>query len=348
MNASSKFELFLPGYGNTENHEKSLICADIRAEETVVGYFEIEGGKTVCRFSQEYATKQFETFSAIINTFKAEHQLNVEKLAVAFPGPVINNTGTSSRLSWTLNAKELEVATGIPHVFLINDLEAAAYGLADLPDDLLVSFRKTDVPVKGNVAILAPGEGLGEAGLFFDGEFLRPFATEGGHSEFSPRTNVEVEFYQFLNKIYGIVSWENVLSNNGLFNIFRFLRDEKRHPISDRLAARLKSEEKFSKAIYDAAIEDNEMIATITINTFLEFLAREANSLVLKLKATGGLFLGGELSILFADYFDKERFYQKFLISDKMEKLLNNTPIYLLCCPKAVIQGAATYAAFSK
>ena len=344
----SKFELFLPGFGNSANHEQPLICADIHAEETIMGYYEVQDNKVLCKFSQEYPTKQFDRFSDVVNAFKAEHQLSVKKLSVAVPGPVINRQAMSARLSWISNADEIAADTQIEHVYLINDLEATAYGLSDLPEDMLVPFKKADAPVKGNVAILSPGEGLGEAGLFYDGEYLRPFATEGGHSEFSPRTNVEVEFYQFLNKIYGIVSWENVLSNNGLFNIFRFLRDEKRHPISEKLAQRLRSGEKFPKVIYDAAIEDHEMIATITINTFLEFLAREANSLVLKLKATGGLILSGELAILFEDYIDKGRFYQKFLISDKMERLLNNTPIYMLCCRDAVMQGAATYAAFSK
>ncbi len=348
MNTTSKFELYLPGFANRANHEQPLICADIHEEETVMAYFEVQDEKLVSKFSQEYPTKQYECFCDIVNEFKTEHNLSVQKLAVAVPGPVINRQATSARLSWVLAADDISTKTDIPNVYLINDLEATAYGLSDLPEDLLIPFRKSDVPVKGNVAILSPGEGLGEAGLFYDGEFLRPFATEGGHSEFSPRTNVEVEFYQFLNKIYGIVSWENVLSNNGLFNIFRFLRDEKRHPISEKLAQRLRSGDKFPEVLYAAAVEDNEMIATITINTFLEFLAREANSLVLKLKATGGLILSGELAILFEQYIDKARFYQKFLISDKMEKLLNNTPIYMLCCRDAVMQGAAVYAAFSK
>lgn len=247
-----------------------------------------------------------------------------------------------------LDAEKIKTETGIDRVYLINDVEATAYGLADLCNDSLTSVYESDTPTTGNVAILAPGEGLGEAGLYYDGTYLRPFATEGGHSEFSPRTNIEVEFYQFLNQIYGIVSWENVLSKNGLFNIFRFLRDEKRHPLSEKLLAKLQDEEDFCVAIYRSVIEDQEQISTITLNTYLEFLAREANSLVLKLKATGGLLIGGELPFLFRDYIDKNRLYQKFMISDKMERLLKNIPIFMIPNDKMILVGAAYYAAFSE
>ena len=139
-----------------------------------------------------------------------------------------------------------------------------------------------------------------------------------------------------------------MLSKNGLFNIFRFLRDEKRHPLSEKLLAKLQDEEDFCVAIYRSVIEDQEQISTITLNTYLEFLAREANSLVLKLKATGGLLIGGELPFLFRDYIDKNRLYQKFMISDKMERLLKNIPIFMIPNDKMILVGAAYYAAFSE
>ena len=110
----------------------------------------------------------------------------------------------------------------------------------------------------------------------------------------------------------------------------------------------MQSAEEFSNVLYSSAVEDNEQICTIAINTFLEFLAREANSLVLKLKATGGLLIGGELPILFKDYIDNKRFYDKFMISDKMDRLLKGIPIYLLVNEKMIMNGAATYAGFSQ
>ncbi|MBW8360127.1 MAG: glucokinase [Weeksellaceae bacterium] len=349
MGASANFPLYLPGVKSSSNQNITIISADVRETETILALFKTEGGKAVNTVEKIYPTTDFESFSDIVNRFKEEHSLNgIKRLAVGVPGPVISGQGISSRLPWILDAQEIAAKTGIENIYLINDLEATAYGLADLSEDCLMQIYKSDTLTTGNVAILAPGSGLGEAGLFFDGKYLRPFATEGGHSEFSPRTNVEVEFYQFLNKIYGIVSWENVLSKNGLFNIFRFLRDEKRHPQSEKLIERLREEKDFSTVIYESAIEDNEQISTIALNTYLEFLAREANSLVLKLKATGGLLIGGELPILLKDYIDKERLYQKFMISDKMERVLKDIPIYMILSEKMILTGAAYYAAFSE
>lgn len=350
MISTTKFQVFLPGVTNGSNNGVQLIAADLREESTTLGHYVTENRKTILKAEKQYATKEFDCFSSMVKQFVEDLQLSgISRISVGFPGPVINGTGESSRLPWVINEQELSQKTGIEKSFLINDLEASAYGLANLSDDCLIPVYEGNKESTGNVAILSPGNGLGEAGLFYDGKYLRPFATEGGHCEFSPRTNVEVEFYQFLNKIYGIVSWESVLSKNGLFNIYRFLRDEKRHPQSEAFIGRLRNEEKeFYVNLFDAANEDNEQICNIAITTYLEFLAREANSLVLKLKATGGLLIGGEIPMLFRDRINEESFYRKFRVSDKMEKLLNGIPVYLLSNEKMIMNGAATYGAFSE
>ena len=349
MDSNNKFPLFLPGKSNPANEGIKIISADLREKVCTMGFYITENQKAVLQTEKEFPTQEFSKFSEIVDQFISENKFgSIDRLSVGFPGPVINNQAESSRLPWSLDVEVLKNETQISEVFLINDLEASAYGLANISEECLIPVNKIETPSTGNLAILSPGNGLGEAGLFFDGKCLRPFATEGGHSEFSPRTTVEVEFYQFLNKIYGIVSWESVLSKNGLFNIFRFLRDEKRHPMSEKFIAKMQSDEEFSNVLYSSAVEDNEQICTIAINTFLEFLAREANSLVLKLKATGGLLIGGELPILFKDYIDNKRFYDKFMISDKMDRLLKGIPIYLLVNEKMIMNGAATYAGFSQ
>jgi glucokinase len=348
MRKNDKFPLYFPGITSSKNENISIIAIDLREGKSTLGHYITKNGNVELQVEKSYGTKDFDSAGSLISTFINQNALqNIQRLSIGFPGPIINNTGVSERLSWIINKDEIQKELNIPEVFLLNDLEASAYGLANVSENCLINIYPGNIESKGNMAMLSPGNGLGEAGFFYDGNCLRPFATEGGHTEFSPRTNVEVEFYQFLNKIYGIVSWEQVLSKNGLFNIYRFLRDEKRHPQSEKLT-RMLQEGNFVEMIYKAAVEDGDQICTTTINTYLEFLAREANNLVLKLKATGGLFLGGELAILFKDYIDYDRFYQKFKISDKMENLLNNIPIYLVVSEKTILNGAALYGAFSK
>ncbi|MBK1895655.1 glucokinase [Chryseobacterium paridis] len=346
MNLNPKFPLYLPGVKDSNNNDVSIIGANLREDVTTLGYYMSGNGGLDIKLQTSYPTKEFSSFSEILKKFIQENQLsNVKRLGIAVPGPVLNGKSSPVRIGWNFDVEEFKNEFGFEMVGMINDLEASAYGMGLLEDSDLDPIYTSGHLEKGNVAILAPGNGLGEAGYFFDGKYLRPFATEGGHSEFSPRTNVEVEFYQFLNNIYGIVSWENVLSKTGLFNIYRFLRDVKRHPEPEWLADRL-ANGNFSKEIYRAAVEDDVLICKIALDTFLEFLAREANNLTLKLKATGGLLISGDIPQMLNDYMDKGKFYEKFKISDKMEDMLRNIPIYLIKNNLTGLHGAALYTAY--
>ena len=348
MDTKNKFNLFLPGISSETNDNVSLIAADLRDEKTVVGLYIAENRKVFLKIEKTYDTKEFSSFSDIVNQFISENSLdNISKIAVAVPGPVIGGKSAPARLPWKLDAEEIKNNTKIEDVFLINDLEASAYGLEHVAEENFVKIHDSGNFAPGNAVLLAPGDGLGEAALFWDGSFLRPFATEGGHCEFSPRTNDEVEFYSFLQKIYGIVSWESVLSKGGLFNVYRFLRDVKRQVQPEWLTKEIEAGN-FTEAIIRGAIDKRDRICTMTIETFLVFMAREANSLVLKMKATGGLFLSGEIPVMLEQFLNNSKFYKNFIISDKMENILKDIPIYLVKDEKTIINGAAVYAAFSK
>lgn len=348
MDTKNKFNLFLPGISSETNDNVSLIAADLRDEKTVVGLYIAENREVFLKIEKTYDTKEFSSFSDIVNQFISENSLdNISKIAVAVPGPVIGGKSAPARLPWKLDAEEIKNNTKIEDVFLINDLEASAYGLEHVAEENFVKIHDSGNFAPGNAVLLAPGDGLGEAALFWDGSFLRPFATEGGHCEFSPRTNDEVEFYSFLQKIYGIVSWESVLSKGGLFNVYRFLRDVKRQVQPEWLTQEIEAGN-FTEAIIRGAIDKRDRICTMTIETFLVFLAREANSLVLKMKATGGLFLSGEIPVMLEQFLNNSKFYKNFIISDKMENILKDIPIYLVKDEKTIINGAAVYAAFSK
>lgn len=346
MNLNPKFPLYLPGVKNTKNENVTILGANLREDETVLAYYVSGGQGLEMKIQKKYITKDFSSLNEIVRDFIVENALSgTERFGISVPGPVINGKSSPARLGWNLDVQDFKTEFGFQEVYMLNDQEAAAYGIGLLEDTELEDIRFGGHLENGNVAIIAPGNGLGEAGYFFDGKYLRPFATEGGHSEFSPRTNVEVEFYQFLNNLYGIVSWESVLSKSGLFNIYRFLRDVKRHPESENLAERL-NKGNFVETLYKSATEEDEMISKIALDTFLEFLAREANSLTLKLKATGGLILAGDIPQMLVNYIDKDKFYQKFKISDKMEAMLQNIPIYLVKSKSTSINGVALYTAY--
>jgi glucokinase len=348
MEAKNKFKLFLPGILSECNNDISLIAADIRDEKTVIALYHTTNQEVNLKFKNSYNTKDFSSFSEMIQKFISENSLDrVPKIAIAVPGPIIRGKSEPQRLPWKLDADQILKDTNAHQVLLINDLEASAYGLQNVKEEDFVKIHHSVNFTPGNAVLLSPGDGLGEAALFYDGTYLRPFATEGGHCEFSPRTNDEVEFYSFLQKIYGIVSWESVLSTAGLFNVYRFLRDVKRQKQPDWLTEEIEAGN-FSKAIIKGALENRDRICTMTIDTFLVFMAREANSLVLKMKATGGLFLSGEIPVLLEPFITNNQFYKNFIISDKMENILQDIPIYLVKYENTILNGAATYAAFYK
>lgn len=346
MDAKNKFNLYLPGLTSEGNNNISLIAVDLREEITVIGLYQAENQQVSLHTEKSYRTAEFNTVSELINKFIQENSVeNISKIAVAVPGPVIRGRSEPQRLSWKIDAEIIKSETNVGEVYLINDLESSAYGLQNVSPEDFITVHDTHNSTPGNVVVLSPGEGLGEAALFWDGYCLRPFATEGGHCEFSPRTNDEVEFYSFLQKIYGIVSWESVLSTAGLFNVYRFLRDVKRQKQPDWLTREIEAGN-FTHAIIEGALEKKDRICTMTINTFLIFLAREANSLVLKMKATGGLFLTGDIPVLLEPFINDDQFYKNFIISDKMENILEDIPIYLVKDKRTILNGAALYAAF--
>ena len=348
MESNSKYCLYLPGLTSDNQDVSSLLAVDIREQFTAVTNYNIEGTNVSKDKTEIFRTASLTSAMEPIKLFLENNKdVKYQKMVIAVPGVVLNGVAKPDRIPFTIDVESLRKETGVSDIVMMNDVEASAYGLAFVKEENFIQLSEGKANAKGNVAFLAPGSGLGEAGLFYDGDCLRPFATEGGHSEFSPRTNVEVEFYQFLNNIYGIVSWEHVLSKVGMFNIYRFLRDVKRHPEPEWLSERLANGD-FVTEVFKAATEENVLICRIALDTYVEFLAREASNLVLKLKATGGLVIGGDISILIHKYFNNETFYKKFLRSDKMEELLAAIPIYLLNDERTITKGAVAYAVFGK
>lgn len=193
-----------------------------------------------------------------------------------------------------------------------------------------------------------PEQVLVRAGLFWDGKALRPFATEGGHSEFSPRNKTEVEFYEYLNSIYGIVSWETVISGPGIFNIYRFLRDVKKHPEPAWLTQKFEEEGDPSAIISHTAMRELILHVLLQWRCLWTLWHVRATNLVLKLKATGGLLLGGGIPPKIFNLLNKDKFHQNFIVSDKMEHILKDIPIYLILNSKTALMGAAYYGAYGR
>ena len=229
-------------------------------------------------------------------------------------------------------------------VAILNDLEATAYGLAAVPPEECFILHKGKNETPGNIGILAAGTGLGEAGMYFDGQAYHPFATEGGHCDFAPRTYQDIALMHFLMEKYSHVSWERLLSGGGIENIWDFLvlKEGKKCPSAVLSAIDVANDK--AAAISKAAQDGVCPVCIETLQLFNRYLSIEAANLILKYKATGGLFLAGGIAPKVRALLDATVWEETFENSGRMRQLLAEVSVYVLLNQRAPLLGAGYYA----
>jgi glucokinase len=316
-----------------------VLAGDIGATKTNLALFRVEGDNVLSLQETQYKSNDYKNIIELTNTF-IKNNLLPDTICFGVAGPVVNGHAKLSNIMWEIDSNELSMHFGVKNIQLINDLEATAYGLAMLDEKDVTVIHKGNDHTVGNVAVIAPGTGLGEAGLFWDGNYYHPFATEGGHSDFAPRDEFDFEVYNFLKKKFGHVSWERLVCGPGIVNIYDFLRDEKKREEPGWL------KEKFKDADVSSVISSHVMQSEIcreTMQLFIRYLAYESANLVLKLKATGGLFIGGGIAPQIVSLFEDNLFYSSFCQSGRLNYLLERLPVKIILNTKTALLGAAYY-----
>lgn len=334
--------------------KKSLADDD---EDIVVLAGDIGGTKTniaLCRISENgveklkearYVSKDFRSLTQIIEDFSAEEKPRHICMAVA--GPVLDGKVKFTNLPWELDSDIIEADLGIP-VSFINDLESTAYGLAALKENELVTLYEGDKDAVGNMAIIAPGTGLGEAGMYFDGASYHPFATEGGHCDFAPRSEEDIEVYRFLHLQHDHVSWERVLSGAGIFTLWQFLVDVKGRIPQSWVTEKMKDTDP-PAVISQAALENKCPVCFEAMQLFKRYLAYESAQLVLKTKATGGLIIAGGIPPKILPILQSNEPWSDFFIhrNGRMDAMMKQVKVQVVMNEKLPLLGAAYYAAFN-
>jgi glucokinase len=329
------------------NAPADVIAADIGGTKVNMALCHVGDDGLQIINSQHYHSLQYTSFIDIIQDFlKNNPGAKPERMCVGVAGPVLNQEVELTNLSWKFSAKEICDTIGIKHCALINDLEATAYGLACIDDKDFYSLNKIANEHGGNAAIFAPGTGLGEAGLFWsaDGNCYHPFATEGGHCSFGARTELDHRLMYYLQQKVKVVSWEHVASGMGIANIYGFLRDVEQMEEPQWLKEELSTGD-HAAVVSKAAIEEKARICVKTMELFITYFAHACADLVMKMKATGGLFLGGGIPPKIMPLLQKDLFFNEFINCDRMQDLVQSVPIYVVMNDKAALRGAAMYAA---
>ena len=325
--------------GLVYGRSQMVLAGDLGGTKTNLALFRIEGNQIQAIKEARYSSQEFNSLEPIILDFlKGLPPPDAACLGVA--GPVLDGKVELTNLGWEIDSNALAAGTGLAEVSLLNDLEATAFGLALLQSKDTVLIHRGSAAANGNIAVIAPGTGLGEAGLLWNGDFYQPFATEGGHCDYAPRTKQDFALFEYLQPKFGHVSWERLVCGPGIHNIYQFLRDENQWTEPGWLAESFAESD--PAAVISKNIEKSELCKQ-TIQLFIRYLAFESANLILKMKATGGLYIGGGIAPRLVPLFEEYGFNDSFIGSGRMNQLLEQVPVCIILNTKTALLGAAFF-----
>jgi len=303
-----------------------ILAGDIGGTNTRLALF--NGGAVPLRI-ETFATAG-ESLGSLVDCFLADVRAGIDAACFGVAGTVVDNAASGVNLPWDVNGHEVAASLGAP-VAVVNDLHANARGVEALaPHDLAVLNRgapRSD----GNRVVLSAGTGLGEAGLFWSGTSYHVVATEGGHVDFAPRSELEIDLYRFLAAEHGHVSYERILSGAGLAAIYRFLADAESRPSPAEITAE--------------ALSDRTSLSSAALDVFASIYGARAGSAALAFMATGGVFLGGGIPPKIIGRLRDGGFMRAFVDKGRFAPLLSRIPVHVILNDHAALLGAARIAA---
>lgn len=327
-------------YTPNQTGNSMILAADIGGTKTHLALFK-EGKETSIVAEKKYSSKKYASLSLIIKEFLSENPCDIQKACLGIAGPIQNGVCKTTNLAWTVDAKELSEILGIQHVWLLNDLEAMAYGIFCLRPDEFFVLNEGSSHANANAALLAAGTGLGQVGLFWDGKKHRTFASEAAHADFAPRTEDEIELLRYLTEKFKRVSYERVLSGPGLHNIYRFLIDTKRE--KECLIQEFKDKDP-PRVIVEMALKKSDKACMRALEMFVSLYGSQTGNTALTFLSLGGIYIGGGIAPHIIEVMNSGIFMQSYLAKGRLSPLLASIPVKVILNEKTPLLGAASYA----
>jgi glucokinase len=320
---------------------RAILAADIGATKAILGMFSEDDGAAPLLVRQ-VPSRDYDSLEALVRDAFPEGAA-AETGCFGIPGPVVGGASDVTNLGWSVDEGRLGRALGLRRAILINDVEAMAYGIALLgPDRLLTLNAGRPVPAS-NAALIAAGTGLGESILFWDGRAHVPMASEGGHTDFAPRTELEIDLLRRLQRATPQVSWEQVLSGAGLKNLYEFLRERGVAPEQPQVAAAM-AEGDPSRVISRAGLSGECALSAAALELFATLYGSEAGNLALRSMATAGVYVGGGIAAKVVEKLRDGAFMNAFVAKDRMSALLGSVPVHVILDETTGLLGAARVA----
>ena len=316
-----------------------ILAGDIGGTNARLAYYQPQNGGLRLISERVYPSREYSELGEIVTKFLADTATRPEVACFGIAGPVQNGRVETSNLPWIIEQARLAKQIQLPATLLINDLEANAWGIGALGAEDMVALNRV-APAVGNQAVIAPGTGLGEAGLFWNGSEHEVYACEGGHADFAPQGELQIELLRFLASRYEHVSYERILSGPGLVNVYEFLREKGCGDKPAGFAPQL-AEGDTAAEISRAALSGTNLLAEKALDLWISIYGAEAGNLALKAMATGGMFLGGGISPKILPKLTGPLFMRSFLAKGRLRPLLERISVQIITNDKAALLGAA-------
>jgi len=324
-----------------------LLAGDIGGTKTNLGIFSVQTGPHLPLAEATYLSANYPSLEAIARDFLSRTDLRVEQASFGVAGPVVAARATITNLPWVIDGAQLQRALDLSSVRLVNDLAAIAHAVHFLKPDELHTLNEGQPSPGGAIAVIAPGTGLGEAFLTWDGSRYHAYPSEGGHADFAPTNPLEIELLRYLHSRLGFehVSSEQVCSGRGLPNIYAYLRDSGAFYEPRWLAEQLAAADDPAPTIVSAALAEEKPceICAATLEAFVSILGAEAGNLALTVMASGGVYLGGGIPSRILRVLEQEGFMRAFRNKGRLADLLAKMPVHVILNPKVALIGAASY-----
>ncbi len=319
-----------------------ILAGDIGGTKTSIALFREEADQLATPINpRSFPSQQYQSLDAIVQRYLNVNSAEVKRACFGIAGPIVGARVHPANLAWQVDRDSLTRTIGIERVDLINDLEATAFGIEGLRDQQLYTLNKGDQSSAGNRALIAAGTGLGMAALSWDGQRYCPIASEGGHADFAPNSELEIDLLRYLNqKFGGHVSYERALSGPGLFNIYSFLRDTKFAEEPGWLAEEIASGDK-TAAVSRAALANKSELAVKALELFVEVYGAMAGNLALVMKSLGGVYIGGGIAPKIIAKLKDGAFIRAFKDKGRMSALVATIPVHVILDDKTALYGAA-------
>jgi glucokinase len=325
-----------------------ILAGEIGATRTRLAAFDTEGNRLQRVVEKNYMSQQRDGLAGILAEFIKTEGIPVHSACLGVAGPVRAGKSKISNLPWVIDAKEVAKQLRLNSVGLLNDLEAYAYGIDGLESADFITLSEGSEDAEGNRAVISAKTGLGMAGLYWDGFRHHPFACEGGHADFAPRNDLQMELLAYLQKKYGRISCERILSGPGIKNIYDFLRDTKKAEEPEWLRGEMTAAPDPPALISKMALEGKAAICDQALTIFVGVFGAQTGNCALNFMSTGGIFIGGSIAAKIVPKMKDPVFLESFLDKGRMEIILKDMPVKIVASDDCGMIGAARYTLIQK